>query len=147
MPHTVTPVSGHVAGTPRILVVDDDPCIRALCTAVLHDEGFEVLEARDGCEGLARAVADRPDLMLCDISMPILDGFGVAVALRQNERTRDLPLVFLSGEIGPGVEARAYAAGARAFIGKPFLAGPLSACIRRLLDQSPGPIGRADGDE
>lgn len=117
----------------RILVVDDDPGMRALCGAVLTAEGFDVLEAADGREGLARAFADNPDLVLCDIAMPILDGFGLAVALRHNAQTRRLPLVFLTGETEPFVERHAYDAGALGFFTKPFEPSMLISFIRRTL--------------
>lgn len=118
---------------PRILVVDDDPAMRALCSALLEREGFEVVEAEDGRQALARAVSEPPDLVLCDISMPVLDGFGVAAALRENERTRHVPIVFLSGETEPEVEAHAYDAGAHGFFKKPFAADALVSIIRNAL--------------
>ena len=117
----------------RILVVDDDPGMRALCGAVLTAEGFDVLEAADGREGLARAFADDPDLVLCDIEMPILDGFGLAVALRHNAQTSRLPLVFLTAESEPYVERHAYDAGALGFFTKPFEPSTLIPFIKRAL--------------
>lgn len=117
----------------RILVVDDDPGMRALCGEVLRAEGFDVLEAADGREGLARAFSEHPDLVLCDISMPILDGFGLAVALRHNVRTRRVPLVFLTAETETYVERHAYDAGALGFFTKPFDPSALISFIRRAL--------------
>ena len=117
----------------RILVVDDDPGMRALCGAVLMAEGFDVLEAADGREGLARAFSEHPDLVLCDIAMPILDGFGLAVALRHNAQTRRLPLVFLTAESEPYVERHAYDAGALGFFTKPFEPSTLISFIKRAL--------------
>ena len=117
----------------RILVVDDDPGMRALCGALLEAEGFDVLEAADGREGLARAFADDPDLVLCDIAMPVLDGFGLAVALRHNAKTKRLPLVFLTAETEPYVERHAYDAGALGFFTKPFEPSMLTSFIRRAL--------------
>ena len=128
---------GEAEGTarrPRILVVDDDPGIRALCVAVLGADGYDVAEAADGQEGLVLAVADPPDLVLLDISMPVLDGFGLATALRSNERTRELPIVFISGEAQPEVEGHAYDIGALGFFPKPFEPTVLSAFVRRVLE-------------
>ena len=122
----------------RILVVDDDPGMRALCGAVLQAEGFDVLEAADGREGLARAFSDHPDLVLCDVAMPILDGFGLAVALRHNAQTSRLPLVFLTGEAEPFVEHHAYDAGALGFFTKPFEPDTLISFIKCAL----GPADR-----
>ena len=117
----------------RILVVDDDAGMRALCGEVLRAEGFDVLEAADGREGLARAFSERPDLVLCDIAMPILDGFGLAVALRHNDRTNRVPLVFLTSETEPYVERHAYDAGALGFFTKPFEPSTLISFIKRVL--------------
>ena len=117
----------------RVLVVDDDRGIRQLCIAALEDAGFDVLEARDGREGLARAVSDSPDLALLDVRMPILDGFELAVALRHIRETSDLPIVFLTSESEPAVERHAYEVGALGFFTKPFDPRALSAYIGALL--------------
>ncbi len=135
------PDSSHTeAGPPalppqRILVVDDDPGIRALCAAVLGADGYEVIQAADGREGFARAVSAPPDLVLLDVNMPVLDGFGLAVALRNDERTRDLPLVFVTGEAEPEVEGHAYDVGALGFFAKPFEPSALAELVRRVLAQ------------
>lgn len=118
---------------PRILVIDDDPGLRALCATVLQSEGFDVVEAGDGREGLARAVSDRPDLVVCDVAMPVLDGFGLAVALRQNEQTKHLPLVFLTGETEPDSEQHAFDVGALGFFAKPFEPNALTSFIKTVL--------------
>jgi PleD family two-component response regulator len=130
------PPSSSPTQTPprRILVVDDDSAMRALCAFVLRAEGYEVAEAADGQEALAQAVSDPPDLVILDISMPVLDGFGLAAALRRDERTRELPLVFISGEAHPDVEGHAYDAGALGFFAKPFEPSVLSAFVRRVLE-------------
>jgi two-component system chemotaxis response regulator CheY len=104
----------------RVLIVDDDPTIRLLCTINLEREGLVVLEAADGATALARACSERPDLVLTDISMPQLDGFGLAEALRRDRRTRQIPLVFLSGDTNAANKARAEKLGALAYLTKPF---------------------------
>jgi two-component system chemotaxis response regulator CheY len=119
----------------RILVVDDDPGIRALCAAVLGDEGYDVTEAADGREGFERAVADDPDLLLLDIKMPVLDGFELAVALRRDPRTRHLPFVFVTGEPEPDVQGHAFSVGALGFFAKPFEPAALAELVGRLLAQ------------
>jgi CheY-like chemotaxis protein len=104
----------------RVLVVDDDPAMRLLCSVNLQLEGLVVLEAADGQHGLVRARAERPDLILTDISMPVLDGFELAAALRRDRRTRRIPLVFLSGEATAADRARAEKLGAVGYVAKPF---------------------------
>ena len=127
----------------RILVVDDDPGIRALCTAVLGSEGYEVTEAADGRDGFEHVVSDDPDLVLLDIKMPVLDGFELASALRTDPRTRDVPFVFVSGEPEPEVEGHAFSVGALGFFAKPFEPAALAELVRRLLEQIAPPVRRA----
>lgn len=105
---------------PRVLVVDDDSNARALCSINLLLEGLEVLEAEDGRRGLAQARLERPDLVVTDVAMPGLDGFELAEALRLDEHTAKIPLIFLSGEIDAANEARAHSLGALAYVTKPF---------------------------
>lgn len=130
--------AGRLSGlgrTPRVLIVDDDPSARLLCATYLRGEGYDVIEAGDGQEGLERAFTEAPDVVLLDISMPILDGFGVANALRLDERTRTLPFVFISGETDPQIEARAYEAGAHGFVAKPFDPATIGPFVRSVLAQ------------
>ena len=131
---------GHDDGTVRpfrVLVVDDDPGIRMLCAAGLAEADVEVLEAEDGRCGLERALAERPDLVLLDVNMPILDGFALAERLRGDARTRHLPLVFLTGEVGSESRAKAYALGAAGFVTKPFDSSALISLILGLLRLPP----------
>ena len=106
--------------SPRVLVVDDDPNSRALCSINLLLEGLEVLEAEDGRRGLDRARLETPDLVVTDVAMPGLNGFELAEALRLDEGTAQIPLIFLSGELNSDNEARAHSLGALAYVTKPF---------------------------
>ena len=121
------------AGPPRVLVVDDDEPTRILCSTILRRDGYHVLEAANGQEGLELALDQAPDIVLLDISMPVLDGFGLAAALREDERTRDLPLIFVTAESDPVVKAKAFENGAHGYITKPFDPHLVSSFIRRLL--------------
>jgi CheY-like chemotaxis protein len=116
-----------------VLVVDDDYATRILCSRVLQHEGYHVLEATNGQEGLELALEQAPDVVLLDISMPVLDGFGLAAALRADERTRDLPLIFVTAEADPVIKAKAFETGARGFITKPFDPRFVSSFIHQLL--------------
>lgn len=82
--------------TPRILIADDDEGLRHLVRMVLCREGFEVIEAVDGTEALARAYDSNPSLVLLDVMMPGVDGFDVCRALRSDQRTHRLPIVLVS---------------------------------------------------
>jgi len=117
----------------RVLIVDDDPLLRMVCAVNLQSDGVQVLEAEDGRQGLARARLERPDLVLTDVRMPGLDGFELAASLRRDERTRAIPLIFLSGEADPAHDARARALGALAFLTKPVDPVALAALVARVL--------------
>ena len=84
------------AMTPRILIADDDDDLRLLLRLMLSREGFEVIEAANGTEALARAYDSHPTLVLLDVMMPDIDGFEVCRQLRSDERTQRLPIVFVS---------------------------------------------------
>ena len=116
-----------------VLIVDDDPATRALCSFNLQLEGLRVLEAEDGTDGLARARFEKPDLVVTDIMMPGLDGFQLAEALRLHEQTRHIPLIFLSGEATARNEARATELGALAYVSKPFDPLALAALVKGAL--------------
>jgi two-component system chemotaxis response regulator CheY len=125
------------ARRPRVLIVDDDPAIRLVCATSLGLDGFEVIEAANGQEALDLAFTGAADVILLDISMPVLDGFGVAAALRADTRTRALPFVFLTGELDPHITQRGYAAGAAGFFAKPFDPAAVAAALGRLVDRLP----------
>jgi DNA-binding NarL/FixJ family response regulator len=81
----------------RILVIDDDARLRRQSAELLRLEGFEVFEARNGREGIERARSAVPDLVLCDITMPEMNGHRVLETLRAEPRTAHLPFIFLTG--------------------------------------------------
>ena len=134
---------------PRVLIVEDDPATRLLYSLHLELEGLLVLEEPDGRSGLARARADKPDLVLTDVMMPGLDGFELAEALRRDRRTCRIPFIFLSGEITAGHEARAHELGALAYLTKPvdvealasLVAGVFRPVGERLQPPAPGDGG------
>jgi two-component system chemotaxis response regulator CheY len=124
------------ASRPNVLVVDDDPAVRLLCCVNLEAAGLAVREAADGRQALVRARRKRPDLVLTDVTMPRLDGFQLAEALRADERTREIPLIFLSAESAPENHARARALGALAYLTKPFDPSALASIVADALARS-----------
>jgi CheY-like chemotaxis protein len=104
----------------RVLVVDDDPVIVELLVLNLELEGHEAITAKDGHEALAIARGAGPDLLLLDVMMPGLDGFGVCRELRKDPSTADLPVVLLSARAQESDLVRGTAAGADAYVTKPF---------------------------
>ena len=81
-----------------MLIIDDVPDILMLVTLSLEAVGFVALTARDGAEGVEVASKAWPDLILCDVHMPRLDGFGVLSAIRSNAATARIPIVFVTGD-------------------------------------------------
>ena len=80
----------------KILVIEDEAELRTNVARLLKAEGFEVLTAENGAVGVDTAVALLPDLIICDISMPEMDGFGVLFSLRENVTTSHIPFIFLT---------------------------------------------------
>jgi len=102
-----------------ILIADDRDASRELLRTVLAAEGYYVVEAADGGEALAKAQATRPDLILLDLQMPVMDGFAVAAALRQDPGFAATPIVALTASAMQGDREKALATGFTAYITKP----------------------------
>lgn len=103
----------------RILLVDDDPCILEALESALLLEGYEVLLARDGKEGLMRAERDRPDLIVMDLVMPRWSGLTILEHLRKNPRSH-VPIIMMSGLEQQGLRPFVEAQGVEVFLHKPF---------------------------
>lgn len=117
----------------RILVADDQLPARELLRAILANAGYEVLEATDGAEALNLASEAVPDLILLDIQMPVLDGFGVCAALRADARFTTTPIVAMTASLMSGERARATQAGFSEFLDKPIGVGTLRKTVAALL--------------
>jgi adenylate cyclase len=104
----------------RILVIDDDPDLLALCRINLAVDGHEVEEASSGREGLELIASYEPDVVLLDVMMPTLSGLEVLRTIRNGVATRDLPIVIVSARVGIEDQTAGREAGADAYITKPF---------------------------
>src|SRR4051794_12004522 len=101
----------------RVLVVDDSAVIRKMVQGAFRGTEFELIEAVDGVDGLERlGDATAPDLVLCDINMPRMNGLDMVTALRKDDRFASLPVVMLTTEARPELIARARAVGIKAWI-------------------------------
>jgi DNA-binding response OmpR family regulator len=104
----------------RALVVDDDAAIRSMVRTLLELEGWEVLEAEDGGQAVAVALAERPHGVVLDVMMPVKDGFDVLAELRQTEPGRQMAIVMLTAKAGRADILRGTRLGADHYITKPF---------------------------
>ena len=103
-----------------VLAVDDSRTIRDMLTYALTGAGFTVHLAEDGQHGLEVLAGLHPDIIISDINMPRLDGFGFIEAVRAIDRLRAIPILVLTTESAPEMKARARAAGATGWVVKPF---------------------------
>ena len=103
-----------------VLVVDDDPVIQKLLQVNFEMEGYSVITASDGLEGLERARADRPDIIVCDIMMPRMDGLEVTRTLKADPDTASIPIILLSAKAQQADVTAGQATGANDYVTKPF---------------------------
>jgi len=120
-------------GRPRVLVADDNADMRRYVSDLLTSE-YDVVTAPDGAAALRQAIADPPDLVLTDVMMPGLDGFGLLKALREDPATMAIPVVMLSARAGEDGTVEGLEAGADDYLVKPFTARELRARVRANLE-------------
>jgi pilus assembly protein CpaE len=117
----------------KILVVDDDPNVQRLLSYTLKQEGYEVIVAADGAEGLRLWGAESPALILLDVMLPKLDGYQVAAKVRADEGDAHVPIIMLTAEAEVEQKIRGLRAGADDYLVKPFHPAELLARIKSLL--------------
>jgi type IV pilus assembly protein PilB len=120
---------------PKILCVDDDKDILELLALGLARQGFEVLTLSDPQKALAYAAKTRPDLVLLDVMMPVMNGYDLCAALRRQPGTADIPVIFLTALSQEVDKVRALSLGAADFISKPFKLAALAAVLNAHLDK------------
>ncbi len=119
----------------KILVVEDDPGVQSVVCFKLRSSGFEVFTAEDGEEALEVLAKHRVDLALVDLVMPVMSGKELLVALKKNERTKDIPVVILTGKILENEVIEGLALGADDYIKKPFSPAELMARVHNVLSR------------
>jgi CheY-like chemotaxis protein len=124
-------------GCPLVLVADDYEDGRSTLRLWLEQRGYRVVEATNGCEAVEVATRERPDLILMDISMPVLDGCAAMRRIRENEEARDVPIIAISAHeyacLNPLLRIDAIRAGLTEYIAKPFDPVKLENLLGRLL--------------
>ena len=116
-----------------MLIVEDQHELRHLYVQQLTLSGFDVIEARDGIEAISHTTSREPDVVLMDLSLPVLDGWEATRRLKSDERTSHIPVVALTAHDGSGELQRATRAGCDWFVPKPCPPDALIAEVRRVL--------------
>ena len=131
---TVAPAEDpKAAGRAKILLIEDQAPMRRNLALMLELEGYEVLTAENGRRGVEQAMAHRPDLVLCDVMMPELDGFGVVQTLRDHPATATVPFVFLTARGERGDVRLGMNFGADDYLTKPVIRDDLLAAVEARL--------------
>jgi CheY-like chemotaxis protein len=117
-----------------VLIVEDNEDNRIVYSTILRHHGFRVSEALDGEEGIAKARRELPDLILMDISIPIIDGWEVTRTLKGEETTRHIPVIALTAHAMPGDRERALDVGCDGYLAKPCEPRAVLAEVNRLID-------------
>ena len=124
------------ASAPLILIVDDYQDAREMYAEYLEFSGFRVLEARNGLEAVEKAQEFLPAVILMDLSLPVMDGWEATRRLKGDERTRNIPVVALTGHALDGHSREAQDAGCDAYVTKPCLPDALLREVRRMLQRA-----------
>jgi CheY-like chemotaxis protein len=122
-----------MADTKRVLLCDDDPAILRVLQVNLEIEGYDTLLAHHGEEALAIAQAEHPDLIILDIMMPRMDGYETCDALKTDDKTKDIPIVFLSAKAQDADIERGRTHKVEDYLTKPFDPDRLIEVVERLI--------------
>ena len=116
-----------------IMTADDSASIRQMVAFTLKQSGYEVIEAVDGQDALAKLAAKKVDMLLTDLNMPKLDGIGLIKGVRSSQLNKFIPIVMLTTESQDGKKAEGKSAGATGWIVKPFKPEQLVAVVKKVL--------------
>lgn len=116
-----------------VLIVEDNEDNRIVYSTILRHHGFIVSEALDGEEGIAKARRELPDIILMDISIPLIDGWEVTRQLKGDESTRHIPVIALTAHAMPGDREHALAVGCDGYLAKPCEPRAVLAEVNRLI--------------
>lgn len=117
----------------KILIVEDDLDNSSLIRLLLEIEDYAVMSAIDGEKGFDMAQRNHPDLIILDLDMPVLDGWGMIEKLKQNDQTRDIPIVVVTAHLMPNEREKVLRAGGNGYVSKPFRVRELIAEIKACL--------------
>ena len=118
----------------KVLVIDDEQVVRHVVNRLLTGEGYQVIEAPYGQAGYQLAISEKPNIILLDLMMPVMDGFQVLSKLKSNPETRPIPVIILTAKIDAESERRCMQSGAVDYIKKPWGPGELGDRIALALN-------------
>jgi len=136
-------MSTEAAKKPLVLVVDDFADNREMYSEYLTYSGYDVIEAKNGKEAIEAAQARSPDIIIMDLSLPVMDGWEATRRLKADGRTREIPVVALTGHALAGHSQGAREAGCDSFLAKPCLPDQLVAEIKRMLATGKASINKS----
>jgi CheY-like chemotaxis protein len=126
-------MTAHNDAQPTIMVVDDDDDIRQMMRVLLEEDGYSVLEAENGQQAIDIARSASPDLILMDLSMPVLDGLTATRRMREIDRVSEVPIIAITAHDSPEHRTNASAAGINEYLTKPIDFAKLDSLLDRFL--------------
>jgi CheY-like chemotaxis protein len=124
----------------RVLIIEDNSAIRENTMEILQLNGYNVLTADDGGQGITMALSHSPDVILCDIQMPVKSGYEVLITLKSDPLTSKIPFIFFTASVEKKEIQKAMELGADGYIGKPFETNELIETIKTVLGKSRQPM-------
>lgn len=121
----------------KVLFVDDSTAMRQMLDVAIGSAGYDVQTAVDGKDGLRQAAKQRFDVIIADINMPIMNGIDMVTALKKLDINKDTPVVMLTTEVDQNMKDKSSAAGAKAWVVKPFIPDKLIAVLNKLTKSLP----------
>lgn len=140
-PQSQPPVPPPPGGKPRVLIADDEAAIRKAVAIILKQIGCEVIEAADGREALDKAEILRPDLIISDVNMPVMDGYELCRQVRKNMTTAFIPFIMLTSRDKAEDKLKGFLQGTDDYVTKPFDYRELQARAKRLIGRNLGRVG------
>ncbi len=122
-----------MSGSAKVLVIDDEPEITEIIEAFLSNAGYDVQVENSAVEGLAKARSYKPDVVLLDIMMPVMDGYEVCSQLKKDPQTSNIPVLFLTGKDAKDDAGMSFQSGGDLFIKKPFSCERLLNMVKMVL--------------
>ncbi|MFZ4826992.1 MAG: response regulator [Phototrophicaceae bacterium] len=118
----------------RVLYIEDNPQNMRLVRKILHMGGYEIIEAENGLEGVAKALSELPDLILMDINLPDIDGIEATRRIRASDKTHSIPIIALTANAMQGDRERILEAGLNDYLSKPISKNELLEKISSFVD-------------